>query len=234
MISLFELGRPHCSCVRNDCTVTRVNGPRQGPGRPAGVDSYDTRRRVIDAACKCFSQYGYGPSTNTVIAELAGVTAGSVYYHFGTKRNLFAVVCEQVYGHLIERTAKVITTALSVRQLLSATLAEFVQINRESPDLAAFMVAAPVDARRHPELAESFAAQAQLMGTTLVDAVVRGQAASEIDSDLEPGQVAMVIRALVTGFAHTAVAYTSEEIDRAAELFTTVLLGLPGPTDSPA
>ena len=81
--------------------------PRQGPGRPAGVDSLDTRQRVIDAACLCFARYGYGPSTNNLIADAAGVTAGSVYYHFRSKKALFEAVCDHVYGQLIARVNQV-------------------------------------------------------------------------------------------------------------------------------
>ena len=90
--------------IGDDGEVSDSRAHRQGPGRPAGVDSLDTRQRVIDAACRCFAQYGYGPATNNLIAEMAGVTAGSVYYHFGTKRNLFAAVCDDVYGKIIGRS----------------------------------------------------------------------------------------------------------------------------------
>ncbi len=164
---------------------------RPGPGRPAGVDSLETRRRVIDAACRCFAQCGYGPTTNNVIAEMAGVTAGSVYYHFGTKRNLFGAVCDDVYGKIVGRSQEAISGALSVRELLRAVLTVSMRVNHESPELAGFVAAAPIDARRHPELAEAYGRQAQLMVGSLTAAVVRGQRGGRIPAELGPLRVAI-------------------------------------------
>ncbi len=73
---------------------------------------------MVDAACRCFARYGYGPSTNNLIAETAGVTAGSVYYHFRTKRHLFGSVCEDVYGKLAKRLDQLEPGNLSVSGLL--------------------------------------------------------------------------------------------------------------------
>ena len=96
---------------------------KAGPGRPAGIDSGDTRQRVIDAACRCFAELGYGPATNNQIAELAGVTAGSVYYHFGTKNKLFEAVCDDVYGKILTSATAAVVGPHTLRDLLRAVLA---------------------------------------------------------------------------------------------------------------
>ncbi|UWW10029.1 TetR/AcrR family transcriptional regulator [Mycolicibacterium brumae] len=197
---------------------------RSGPGRPAGVDSLETRQRVIDAACKCFANYGYGPATNNLIAEMAGVTAGSVYYHFGTKRNLFEAVCDDVYGKILERTTALMAGAESVSGLLRKVLAESNRINHESPELAGFVATAPVDARRHSELTEAFAHQAERMRTTLVGSVIAGQQAGRIPAGLNPGEVAGMIGTIVDGFAHAAAATDAATLDRITAVFDTLML----------
>ncbi len=179
---------------------------------------------MTEAACRCFAQYGYGPATNNLIAEMAGVTAGSVYYHFGTKRRLFSVVCDEVYGKIIDRAAAAMAGAHSVPGLLAAVLTESMRINHESPELADFVAAAPVDARRHPELGEAYAAQATRMAEAVMAAVVRGQQGGLIPADLEPGRVATLIGAIVTGFAHAAVSSDPDGMDGMTALFQTLVL----------
>lgn len=198
--------------------------PRQGPGRPAGTDSGDTRQRVIDAACRCFAQYGYGPATNSLIAELAGVTAGAVYYHFGTKNKLFDAVCADVYGKIIARWDVAMAANRSVPGLLRAVLDESMQINHESPELAGFVATAPIDARRHPELAEAFATQAVRMAEALTAAVRHGQDDGLIPSDRDPAAVAQLISAIVDGFAHAAARTDPAAMDTMTDLFESLLL----------
>lgn len=203
------------------------SGVRSGPGRPAGVDSLETRQRVIDAACKCFANYGYGPATNNLIAEMAGVTAGSVYYHFGTKRNLFEAVCDDVYGKILERTTALMAGAESVSGLLRKVLAESNRINHESPELAGFVATAPIDARRHPELSAPFAKQAQAMSSTVARAVTAGQRAGRIPADLDTETVVGMVIAIVDGFAHAAAQTDVAAMDSMNELFGSLLLDEP-------
>ncbi|QZA06969.1 TetR/AcrR family transcriptional regulator [Mycolicibacter heraklionensis] len=198
---------------------------KSGPGRPAGADSGDTRQRVIDAACRCFAEHGYGPATNSLIAELAGVTAGAVYYHYGTKSKLFDAVCEDVYGKIIARsTAVAMATPQSVHGLLRSVLAESTRINHESPALAGFVATAPIDARRHPELTEAFGKQAVRMTETLAAAVRNGQDHGLIPADRDPVAVAHLIGAIVDGFAHAAAATDAAAMDAMTALFDSLLL----------
>lgn len=197
---------------------------KTGPGRPAGIDSVETRQRVIEAACACFAQYGYGPATNSQIAQLAGVTAGSVHYHFGLKHKLFEAVCEDVFGRLTARTRDVISTPLSMPDILRAVLTESMRINHESPELAAFFATAPIDARRHPELSEAFAKQGSRMAETISLAVRRGQEHGLISDGLDVGEVAGVIVAVINGFAHTAAEVTPDHLDAINDAFSKLLL----------
>lgn len=180
---------------------------------------------MIDAACRCFAQYGYGPATNNQIAEMAGVTAGSVYYHFGTKNKLFEAVCDDVYGKILARSTQAISGSHSVVGLVQAVLTESMRINHESPELAGFVATAPIDARRHRELTETFASQSARMIDALVHAVRTGQEAGHISTDLDPLRVAQLISAIVDGFAHAAVSADPDEMDSMNELFQTLLLG---------
>ncbi|MGV0738622.1 TetR/AcrR family transcriptional regulator [Mycobacterium syngnathidarum] len=224
MTAELPVNTPSATVLRNDVGMSEVTSSRPGPGRPAGTDSVDTRQRVLDAACQCFAQYGYGPATNNLIAEMAGVTAGSLHYHFGSKSNLFEAVCDYVYGKIVARSVDALAGPHSVPGLLRAVLAESMRINHESPELAGFVATAPIDARRHPELSAAFAKQAEAMTTTLSQAVAAGQRAGLIPTDMDAVAVAGMISAIVDGFAHAAANTDVAAMDSMNQLFDRLLL----------
>jgi len=53
-----------------------------------------TRGRVVEAAARLFVEHGYLATTIEHVAEDAGVAVQTVYYIFGTKRNLLAAVLD--------------------------------------------------------------------------------------------------------------------------------------------
>lgn len=191
----------------------------------------DTRQRVIDAACECFARYGYGPSTNNLIAEAAGVTAGSVYYHFGTKRSLFQAVCEDVYGRFVARSEEALTAVVSHRDLMVTMLNVMREYHRVSPGSAAFFVAAAVDAQRHTELAEIYARSANRINAVIITAIERGQAAGLTPTDIDPVQMAHLTRALGFGFNHLSAITTPAERGPILDLFASEFLRAPGRAD---
>lgn len=58
-----------------------------------------TRQRLLEAAAKEFTEQGFTLSSASRIAAKAGLTRGSLYYHFASKEALFeAVYLQQVEG----------------------------------------------------------------------------------------------------------------------------------------
>lgn len=53
-----------------------------------------SRARILDAAAKTFRQKGYAATTLIEIARAAGMQAGSLYYHFGSKDDLLEEVLD--------------------------------------------------------------------------------------------------------------------------------------------
>lgn len=69
-----------------------------GPRRPAatGADDLTTRARIRDAAIARFARDGFGASLRTIAAD-AGVSAGLVVHHFGSKDGLRAACDTYVF-----------------------------------------------------------------------------------------------------------------------------------------
>ena len=58
------------------------------PRRAVGRDG------VLDVAARLFREQGYGSVSLRKIAEAAGIKAGSIYYHFGSKDEIIAAVLD--------------------------------------------------------------------------------------------------------------------------------------------
>jgi AcrR family transcriptional regulator len=53
-----------------------------------------TRKRILDAGARAFRRDGYAAAALKDIAALAGLQAGSLYYHFGSKEEIVEEVLE--------------------------------------------------------------------------------------------------------------------------------------------
>lgn len=70
-------------------------------GRPPSDESAVTRRRIVDAARVEIVDRGYAGATFDLIGTRAGLTRGSVHYHFPNKQALFLVVVEQAEADVL-------------------------------------------------------------------------------------------------------------------------------------
>jgi AcrR family transcriptional regulator len=61
-----------------------------------------TRRALLDSAAGAFVDRGFSGASLDEIAASARVTKGALYHHFGSKRDLFQAVFEEVEAELIE------------------------------------------------------------------------------------------------------------------------------------
>jgi AcrR family transcriptional regulator len=61
-----------------------------------------SQKRVLDAAARVFRDYGYAGATMRVIAEEAGLKAGSLYYHYQSKDALIGAVLDLGMNAAIE------------------------------------------------------------------------------------------------------------------------------------
>jgi AcrR family transcriptional regulator len=197
---------------------------KTGPGRPLGSEGAVTRKRIIESARRCFSQYGYGPATNSIIAEAAGVTTGAVHYHCGTKDRLFDAVCEDVYSQIMAQTSGAVSQPMSVTDLLRTLLRDSLRINRECPELASFVATAPIEARRYPELTAAFAKYPKAVNEGVVKAVKLGQKAGLIPEALDARQIALLIYTVGMGFDHVAAETDPDTTDSLNQLFDELVL----------
>jgi AcrR family transcriptional regulator len=79
----------------------------RGAGAPAEPAVEPTRDQILTHAARLFRHQGYAGTTLRQIAEAAGIKAGSIYYHFGSK--------EDILGVVLDAGIEAVTTAVTTR-----------------------------------------------------------------------------------------------------------------------
>lgn len=65
------------------------------------TDRKDTKDRILSAAYRLFYKRGFSRVSVDAIADLAGVTKRTIYYHFKSKDEIIATVMEVQHVHLM-------------------------------------------------------------------------------------------------------------------------------------
>lgn len=68
-----------------------------------------TREQLLKAGLKVFSSKGYAASTLEDIARQAEVTRGAIYWHFGSKAELYSALIQSysgLSGHIVQQAAR--------------------------------------------------------------------------------------------------------------------------------
>jgi AcrR family transcriptional regulator len=88
----------------------RARSNRKSTGKPTAAPrrvrrtqaerTAETRSRLIDATVGCLIDLGYSGTTTLAVCERAGVTHGSLLYHYGTRERLLGAALDAVYERL--------------------------------------------------------------------------------------------------------------------------------------
>jgi AcrR family transcriptional regulator len=75
--------------------------PPGAPRRWARTDA--TQQRILDAATTVFSARGFTAATMADIVAASGASIGSIYHHFGGKKELFLAIFERIANDIERR-----------------------------------------------------------------------------------------------------------------------------------
>ena len=87
----------------------------------------DTQQRIVDAAIEVFGARGFTAATMADIVEHSGASIGSIYHHFGGKKELFLEIFERLSSDVerrIEEAARQATN-LDARQAFDVHAAAY-------------------------------------------------------------------------------------------------------------
>lgn len=98
-----------------------------------------TRRRLLRAATRLFSQRGYdGASVDNIVAA-AKVNKRMVYHYFGNKEGLYAAVLQEVFGRLADMELESFSRAHDPADTIRKILQTYFSFLGENPDFVALL-----------------------------------------------------------------------------------------------
>ena len=74
---------------------------------PRKAQAPDTRTAIFTAAAAAFAERGFDGTGVDEIAASAGVNKAMIYYHFGSKRKLYAAVLDDMFAAVADRVAPI-------------------------------------------------------------------------------------------------------------------------------
>jgi AcrR family transcriptional regulator len=151
----------------------------------------------VRSARQCFADFGYAGTSNRHVAEASGLTTGAIYHYFTSKQHLYVAAHEGVQEQIYRRFEQVLEDQESLLSELGAVLDESVQLNREDPSLARFLLARNTDLQRYPELSQ-VASEPRRFGHFFGDMLKRAVARGELDERTAP-MMMDVIRVITSG-----------------------------------
>lgn len=79
----------------NDTEDTE-NTPATSPRAHRWAKPGDTQRRILDATTEVFATRGFTAATIADVVAGSGASIGSIYHHFGGKKELFLAIFERM------------------------------------------------------------------------------------------------------------------------------------------
>jgi AcrR family transcriptional regulator len=121
-------------------------------------DSQTTRRALIEAGARLFSQRGFDGVPIGAVAARAGVNKALISYHFGGKRGLYRAILSAAFAEMLEDLKAVEARGGDPRRQLHGLLATFERVRERRPEFPRLflreVLAQGVEAAALPYLAE--------------------------------------------------------------------------------
>lgn len=157
----------------------------------------ETRRRILDAAARCFARSGFRRARLEDVAARAGVSRALVYGYFESKAALLRAVRDQELAGWREAVEPGLRGAAGPGEALTVMVGETLRYARERPFLQALLA----DDVRELLLDEEGSSRPALdeWRRRLVEVLESGVATGELRPDLEVQATADVLRAMLLG-----------------------------------
>src|SRR4051794_14229387 len=123
------------------------------------------RRQLLDVALEAFAANGFHRTSMEDIADAAGVTKPVLYQHFGSKRELYLELLDDVGANLMENISKAVASAPGPRQQVEAGFVAY--FGFVADHRSAFNLLFGGGARRDEEFADAV----RKVETTIADAI---------------------------------------------------------------
>jgi len=197
---------------------------------PKVVPQYkeQARERIIDAALRVFAEKGYHETTMEDVADKLGVSEGTIYLYFKSKKELFKAISEPGEHQVAEVISSAIESEDPVKSFFDLATKVYEQYEPISGLIVELLAEASRDASLRKILRDDFDTDRATMQKFLEELRKRGK----IDADADIDSISMAIVALFYGYAISRLlGVEKEEVKRAYSKAMRVMLEAP-PTKS--
>jgi AcrR family transcriptional regulator len=182
------------------------------------------RKQLLEVALQVFAERGFHPTSMNDLAEAAGVTKPVLYQHFGSKRELYLELLDDVGSRLRDAIGKATSEAATPREQVERGVAAYFSFVDEHQ--AAFQVLFGGGSRRD----EEFAAYARQVEDSIAETVAALIDVPGLDDDsrrlLAHGVVGLAEGASRHWLRHGTTGDPHEQARRVAELAWAGLRGI--------
>lgn len=153
--------------------------------------SAEKREKILSVATHEFSENGFENTNINIIAKKAGVSVGSLYKYFDTKRELFLTVVQSGIAEL-QRTLEHVYE--SDEPILSKLETVIRSIQRTSRDSELIRLYGGISSQENAGMAREIAREMEGVSARVYTELIRqGQARGEIRSDIDAAMAAYML-----------------------------------------
>ena len=164
-----------------------------------------TRLALLKAALSVFSQKGYAATTLEDVAKEAGMTRGAIYWHFGSKAELYSALLAEYSARGGEIVQAAVAEGGSMVEILRRIFTRLLMAVESDPALRAVMEINLFKTEYSPELSDTLSMQVEngrILLAGITQAMEQGIEAGELRSDMEAEDLARAFIAFQNGVLH--------------------------------
>jgi AcrR family transcriptional regulator len=176
-------------------------------GRPRAEDRIPegSRNRLLDAAVEVFAERGYERATIDEIAAAAGLSKGTLYWHFPSKAALFQALLEDRIDRPVREVMEVTRTAPAERPTAPEVGAGIARLLTQEPTVVRLWQEYWAAAVRDADVRERYVARQEDLRAAVTETLrIRQQRLGGIPFALPPEQLATAFIALALGLGMEA------------------------------
>ncbi|WP_410608853.1 TetR/AcrR family transcriptional regulator [Amycolatopsis sp. lyj-109] len=189
------------------------------------------RRAIVDAAAGCFAEKGFERTTTADICRAAGISSGSLFHYFPSKRAVFTAIFTDDAAETAERLETAAKAEDPLAELLDIVVEQAGQVAQ--PGVARIVLEAAAQAARDDEFAQLIHRNDSALRDGLAVLVGRAEDAGLID----PGVPAHAAAGWVAGLIDAMISRAGLDpgLDLAAEqaILRTILIRFLRPVSRP-
>ena len=92
-------------------------------------DNRTVRDKILAAAVQLFAEYGYHAATMRDIAQIAGIQAASIYYHYPSKQALLVEIMESHMRQLNTNLERIVSKSHKIQQCLFEAISNHIVLH---------------------------------------------------------------------------------------------------------